>query len=356
MMVGTKARRSRIRILPRTADRRDRPVSARLRRDRHRLPTLSSGFARLPVVRSATHRSDRGVVIMSIAINTPNGHIGRVLTSMLLDAGEHVVVLTRDADRVVDFARRGATVYEGDLEDLSFVKDATRDAQALFWATPQAYAHRDIVWFQIQLAKNLARAIEANGVPYVLNVSSLGAQHTAGTGVIQGMREVERLLDETSAHVLHLRAGYFMENFLHSLRSIQGDGAIYLPVDGAVETSMIATGDLAVQAANLLCEPDWTGHAVREIVGPRPISFDEAATIIGEVFGRPVDHVCVTPERARAGMVRRGWSRRSADLVIEMYAALAEGKLVPTDVPLLAPTTLRCHARTTLRAAHPTRA
>ncbi len=102
---------------------------------------------------------------MSIVINTPNGNVGRALTNMLLDAGEHVSLLTRDADRVVGFAQRGATVYTGDLEDASFVQDASRDAEILFWATPQAYDHEDLVWFQRQLGRNAARAIEKNSIP-----------------------------------------------------------------------------------------------------------------------------------------------------------------------------------------------
>lgn len=293
---------------------------------------------------------------MSIVINTPNGNVGRVLTNMLIDAGEHVALLTRDASRVHDFARRGATVYEGDLEDLSFVKDATRGCQALFWATPQAYQHRDLVWFQNQLAKNVARAITANSIPYVLNISSIGAHHATGTGVIQGLREVERLLNQTEANVLHLRASYFMENYLHSLRSIEEDGAIYLPIDGAVEMTMLASQDIAVLVANAITDPDWRGSTVREIVGPRRQSFDEAAQVLSEVFEREIRHINVAPERARAGMVRRGWSRRSADLVIDMYGAFADGRLVPEDVPHVAPTTLRRFAQRRLRARNEAKA
>jgi uncharacterized protein YbjT (DUF2867 family) len=220
----------------------------------------------------------------------------------------------------------------------------------LLWATPQAYDQPDLIEFQVRLGRNLARAIKDNEISWVLNISSIGAQHSEGTGAIQGLRQVEQLLDDSPAHVLHLRASYFMENFLYSMRAIQEDDAINLPIDGTVETSMIATFDVANLAANLLCEPDWVGHSVREVVGPRRRSFDDAARVFSEVLGREIRHVHVSPERSKQGMLRRGWTERSADLIIEMYEALAAGLLTPVDTPLMAPTTLRCFVRTKVLA------
>ena len=285
---------------------------------------------------------------MSIIINTPNGNVGRVLTNMLLDAGEHVSLLTRDADRVVGFAQRGATVYTGDLEDASFVQDASRDAEILFWATPQAYDHEDLIWFQRQLGRNAARAIEKNSIPRVVNISSLGAQHDKGTGVVKGLRAVEQALNETSADVVHLRAGFFMENFSYLLPGIMETGCAYLPVDGEVERPFIASQDIAVLCTNLLCDPEWTGTEVREIVGPKYHSFNRAAEIIGEVLERPVEHVTIEPERARKAMSRMGWSENSAELWLELYAAMKEGLIAPEETPYQCMTTLRCFARTKL--------
>ena len=286
---------------------------------------------------------------MSIVINTPNGNVGRVLTDMLLEAGEHVTILTREADRVADFARRGATVYTGNLEDKSFVQDATRGAEALFWATPQAYHHEDLCWFQKQLGRNVASAIRNSGIPHVVNISSIGAQHASGTGVIQSLREVEQLIDETEANIVHLRASYFMENYLFSLPDIQGASEVYLPVEGSVARPMIASVDIAVQTANLLCDPEWTGRELREIVGPKYVTFDRAAEIIGEVLEKPVKHVNVPADRARTWMLEMGWSENSADLMLEMYAAMEKGLVAPEGTPYQTMTTLRRFTRMKLR-------
>lgn len=47
---------------------------------------------------------------MKIAINTPNGNIGRSLANHLLDAGQELVLLTRSPEKTKPLADRGATV------------------------------------------------------------------------------------------------------------------------------------------------------------------------------------------------------------------------------------------------------
>jgi uncharacterized protein YbjT (DUF2867 family) len=160
-----------------------------------------------------------------------------------------------------------------------------------------------------------------------------------------GLREVEQLLDRTAANVLHLRASYFMENYCFSLRTIRTDGAVYLPVDGDVEATMIAAHDIGVEAARRIAARDWTGHTIAELVGPESLTFTAAAASLSEVLGQDIRHLAVSPERFRFGLIRMGWSRRSADLVSETYRALAEGKLVPEGTPQVATTTLHEFAR-----------
>ena len=182
----------------------------------------------------------------------------------------------------------------------------------------------------------------------MVNISSIGAHHASGTGVIQGLREVEHLIDETGTNVVHLRGGYFMENYAFSLPEIQGAGEVYLPVDGAVERPMIASLDIATLAANLLCDPEWSGRELREIVGPKYVTFARAAEIIGEVLDKPVKHVKVSPDRARTWMLEMGWSENSAELMLEMYSAMEKGLVAPEGSPYQTMTTLRRFARTKL--------
>src|SRR6266568_4247415 len=73
---------------------------------------------------------------MSIVINTPTSNIGRALAARLLDAGEHVTVLSRDKKKVDELLRRGARVVEGSFEEPTLLAEALEGAEALFWLTP----------------------------------------------------------------------------------------------------------------------------------------------------------------------------------------------------------------------------
>ena len=67
---------------------------------------------------------------MSIVINTPTSHIGRALAARLLDAGEHITVLSRDKKKVDELRRRGARVIEGSFENPALLAEAFLRAQS----------------------------------------------------------------------------------------------------------------------------------------------------------------------------------------------------------------------------------
>ena len=77
---------------------------------------------------------------MKVAVTTPTGNIGRVVTDKLLDAGADVTLLVRDPGKVRAFTERGAETEAGSLDDGEYVKKATAGAECLFWVTPPNYA------------------------------------------------------------------------------------------------------------------------------------------------------------------------------------------------------------------------
>jgi uncharacterized protein YbjT (DUF2867 family) len=287
---------------------------------------------------------------MTIAITTPTGNIGRAMTEILIAADQQLVLLVRDASKVAAFADRGARIAEGDLADTAFVTEATRGAETLFWLTPPNYETDDLRAFQNDLGRNAAAAVTANGIHRVVHLSSIGAQHGDGMGPVNGLHDVEQLLNATEAEVLNLRPGSFMENYFSSLATIQQDGAIYLPVAGTAAAGLIATRDIAAVAAKLLMADSWPDHVV-ELIGPDTLNYDQAAAIIGKALGREVRHVTTTPDQTREGMVGMGIRASLADLFLEMYSALDAGKFQPEGQLHRSSTTLDNWASEVLRGA-----
>ena len=266
---------------------------------------------------------------MKIAINTPAGNIGRVLTGHLLDAGADIVLLTRNPDKVKDFAARGAKVHVGNLEDADFVARATKGVEVLFWLTPPNMAAEDFRGYQNKLGDVAVRAITDNKIPRVVNLSSIGAQHDGGTGPIAGLHDVEKKLDRTGAHVTHLRAGFFMENMFMMAETMAKDGAVYFPVRGSAKMEMIATRDIAKAAAERVLDSSWTGRTVVELLGPAGQTFEGAARTLGNALGKDLKYVTTTFDQTREALVGMGIRPKTAALFCEMYEGFDTGKVAP---------------------------
>jgi len=278
---------------------------------------------------------------MKIAVTTPSGHVGSAVTDFLLDfVGDiQVKLLARRPKDLDKFVQRGAELVIGPQDDADYLVSATQDVDALFWVTPPGYGSDNLRAFQNRLGVAGSFAIRANHIPRVVNLSSIGAQLSSGVGPICGLYDVEGLLDEAAGNITHLRPGFFFENFLMQLESITKWRRISLPISGSRTFPMIAARDVGRVAAVRLVDPTWTGMYIRELHGPADLSFDEAAEIISQVLGRKILYIRSDKQEARHVLLNTGISENLADLLLEMYDAVAMGRLQPLQPRSLESTT-----------------
>ena len=270
---------------------------------------------------------------MRVAVTTPTGNVGRVLTGKLLDAGAELTLLCRDPGKVAPFTERGATALAGSLEDAEYVREATRGADVLFWVTPPKHDSQDYRADQLALGDVAAAAIEANEIPRVVNLSSVGVHLPSGVGPILGLAEIERKIDAVATNVIHLRPNVFMENFLGSLPSIKSDGCVFLPVSGQRSAGFIATRDVASFAALKILDDSWEGKSNLEVHGPSTPTFDQVAEILGQGLGETIRHVQVEPEQALEAMVAMGMAENVAQGIVDIYTSLERVELGPSRFP-----------------------
>lgn len=268
---------------------------------------------------------------MRIAITTPTGHIGRKVTRMLLGSGAKLVLLARDRDRVQEYERVGAQIRVGSVDNEMFVTEATIGADALLWVTPPNMTCPDMRAFQIACGRAAAGAIRANRIPRVVNISSIGAQQAEGNGPINGLHDVERQLNAAAPNLVHLRPGFFFENFLMQIDAIHGASSVFMPTDGTRAIPMIATRDIAAVAAELLVYSDWTGLQVRGLHGPADMTIRQAVEIIAQGLERPIRYAKIPEEQARANMRAGGMSDRAVEAMLEMYRSFQEGRLTVAE-------------------------
>lgn len=293
----------------------------------------------------------------TIAVMGASGNIGGRISEQLLAAGHTVRALGRSAEKLAGLKARGAEVLLGDVADAAFLTTAFTGADGAFSLQPPNPTATDYLARQNEEGEATAKAAADSRLPYLVALSSVGADVPAGTGPIAGLhRQEERLKRLTATSVLALRPGFFFENFLHVLGLIKHQGINGSAVDGATVLPMIATRDIADVAAKALAARDWTGFQVRELLGPRDLTHAEATRIVGAAIGKPELPYVTFPYADYAGaLAQAGLSRNMADLYAEMAKAFNEGLVVSREGRTAAnttPTTFEQFAREVIVPAY----
>lgn len=270
-----------------------------------------------------------------------SGHIGRRLTGLLLEGHRKVRVVARREEQLRAFAEAGAEVFPGDLLDASFTRRAFEGAHAAFTMIPPIMADHDLRGTQNRVSEAIAFGLGEARVPFLVNLSSWGAEVPYGTGPIAGLHDHEERLDRLDAtHIVHLRAASFMENHLHAIGAILHAGIYPGTLHADLSIPMIATRDIADEAARLLAGLEFEGKATQALLGPRDYTMQEAAHILGAAIGKPqLQYAQVSDEQAREAMTAQGMPAHMADMMLEMYRAFNSGKIRAEEPRLRANTT-----------------
>ena len=105
------------------------------------------------------------------------GTTGKAIAEALLNDDEKVRVIGRDAARLKPLTDRGAEAFIGSVSDATAMVRAFTGATAVYTMVPPNYAAADLRTYQQQIGEALGAALERARVPFVVNLSSLGAQH-----------------------------------------------------------------------------------------------------------------------------------------------------------------------------------
>jgi uncharacterized protein YbjT (DUF2867 family) len=270
-----------------------------------------------------------------------SGHTGRVVAKSLLDRGEKVRVVGRSAKRLQTFAVKGAEVFVADATDGPGLARAFKGADAAYVLIPPDPTSNNYRAFQDRVSDAIAAGVENAGIKRMVALSSIGADKASGTGPVVGLYNLEQKLNQIDgANVLHLRAGYFMENVFPQVGVIRMLGSMAGPVRPDLKLPMIATRDIGDAAAEALARGDFRGKQTKELLGQRDIDYTEVAAVIGEAIGKPALGYSQAPDdQLRPAMVQMGMSANLADLILEMAGALNSGYMTALEPRSAANTT-----------------
>lgn len=264
-------------------------------------------------------------------ITGASGHTGERAALKLLEAGKEVVVIGRSAERLAGLVEKGARAAIGDLSDAAFLTQTFKGATGVYALIPPNSGAEDFRAYQNSIGSAIATAVKEAGVPYVVTLSSIGA-HSPETGVVGGLYDFEQKLaaEVPNANVLHLRAGFFMQNFLGNIGLIKGMGINGgFPVNADIKTPIVHTNDIGDAVARHLLELDFKGHSHTYVAGATDLTMAEATTILGEAIGKPeLPWVTFSYEDAYNGMVQAGFGASIAEGYVQFSRATNDGILL----------------------------
>jgi len=199
-----------------------------------------------------------------------SGNTGKVVASTLLAEKQAVRVIVRKASEGEAWKARGADVAVADLDDAVALKEALRGAKGAYLLLPPQMQSDDARTTNAKRTAGYVQAIDASGIPNVVFLSSIGAQHANGTGPITSLHDGEAALKKSRATVTVVRASYFMENWGGSLYGLaQGQLPSFLTIDRVIP--MVAAEDIGRTLARALLE-GGRAHSIIELSGPRDYS------------------------------------------------------------------------------------
>lgn len=258
-----------------------------------------------------------------------NGRAGGETARALIERGEQVRVVLRRPEQGEKWTALGADVALADIMDADAVAAALKGAAGAFLINPtpvrgDPYVHTQEVGAALSLAFKHAR------VPKVVALSSIGAQHASGTGVIATLHQFEQLLDGAAGAIAFLRSGYFVETWGEVAGTATTEGVLPTFLEPAQKIPMVSTIDVGHAGAALLGE-NWNGKRIVELSGPEDWSTRDVAHVFSKVLGRPVEPVFV-PSPERAGILAKdGIDDDIAEALLGMYDGIAEGRFARQD-------------------------
>ncbi|MEV5751558.1 NmrA family NAD(P)-binding protein [Actinoallomurus sp. NPDC052308] len=260
-----------------------------------------------------------------VLVTGATGRQGGATARALLAAGVPVRALVRDpaTDRAKAVEALGAELVTGDLRDRDSVIRAAEGARAVFSVQmPEMTAESVDFAGEVTQGINLIEGAKAAGVPQFVHTSVSGAGlHTEAPGWVEGRwASMEPTLGAKSAiqdrvraagfpHWTLLKPGFFMENFLPSMKFLfpRGiEGGLVSVVKPETRLSLAAVDDIGRAAAAAIAEPERFDGIELELASDY-LSMAEIAEILSRAVGTRLSAPDMTEEEAfAAGMPGMG--------------------------------------------------
>ena len=249
------------------------------------------------------------------------GKTGGCAANALIDRGQAVRVVLRNAEKAAMSRARGAEVALADVDDAPSLARALRGADAAYVIVPRNFAVDDVLESRERSIDSMVHAVKDSGVEYLVFMSSVGAHRSNGTGLIRSLHYAEQRFADLKTDITFVRGSYFLENWEADVWALRSGNVFNTFLRADHKIPQVAVQDLGEMIADFLTHRQ-SGHRVVECTGPSDWSPAELARAMGEGAGKTIDVKQWPASAAGDALVRFGVPRPVAVLIQEMYEAL----------------------------------
>lgn len=260
------------------------------------------------------------------AVAGVSGRTGAATANALLKQGQKVRVIVRNEAQAEPWSHKHVEIAIADLTDPVALAAALKGTNGAFLLLPPNPAATDYLADRAAFLEKMIVGVKKSGLKKLLFLSSIGAQHPAGTGPVVALHRAEKALAGIVPSVTFLRPGYFLENWANSLMHAIDTGELLHFGTVHVKFPQVGTFDIGVAAANALVET-VTGTRHLELGGKENWSVEDVGVALTSLLNQPIKPVGLPVESAKDVLEKMGMLPGQAALYAEMYQGLARGLL-----------------------------
>ncbi|MCO6439558.1 MAG: NmrA family NAD(P)-binding protein [Nitrococcus mobilis] len=267
------------------------------------------------------------------------GQVGSATARALLDVGEDVTVVTREADHGADLKAAGAQIVVADIRDVHALREVFRTGKRAFLLNPPADPSTDTDAEERANVAAIIAALDRSGLEKVVAQSTYGAFEGERCGDLTVLHELERELRAQPIPAAINRGTYYMSNWVGMADAVRESGTLpsFFPADLALP--MVAPDDLGQVAALRLMTP-VSDIGVQHVEGPERYTAGDVAQAYAAAFGRTVEVEVIPAEALEEAFRQFGFSEKAAESYACMTRRVIDGGTDMADEPVRTQTSL----------------
>lgn len=277
-----------------------------------------------------------------VAVLGAAGRVGSKIAENLSEMGIGVRAVIRNIEKSRFLQRLDVEIAIAEYNDARALEAALREIDTAFLLTPENPECRDFTAENKALLDHYRSAALQTGVRRIIGLSSMGAQHAEGTGILLASYRLEHLFVRDRIETQFVRPAYYYSNWTGYLEIAGQTGVLPTFFPPQLKLPMIAPADVADFCASLIADGGETPQ-ISEIEGPEWYSCADIAAAFSQKLGRPVRPQVIAPDQWESALLQSGFSPSGARNLARMTRAVIDGRTAGTKNPVKMPTTFAAY-------------